>query len=176
MVSPLWLQLREFWAIGAPLKKSVAHKNFPMRVAECNHPPDALRCRGNQVAKWWVCTRCGSRWNRPTEKDLENNTTETVKVSEVAPKVCRSPGSRISTIPTSPSKTPTTRCSSGDDGSPGQAANQLGRRRLRRALGPMRSSTGTSETSGFGALRMDYDQRRGPRHPPGRRLCRKPTS
>ena len=42
------------------------------------------------------------------------------------PEGCRSPGSRISTIPTSPSKTPTTRCSSGDDGSPGQAANQSG--------------------------------------------------
>ncbi|CAE7188254.1 unnamed protein product [Symbiodinium sp. KB8] len=73
--------------IGAPLKKSEAHKNFPMKISECNHPPDALRCRGNQTMKWWVCTRCGSRWSRPEEKELENEEHQKVVTTEDAPKL-----------------------------------------------------------------------------------------
>ena len=73
--------------IGAPLRKSEAHKNFPMKIAECNHPPDALRCRGNQAMKWWVCTRCGSRWSRPEEKELENEERQKVTTTEDAPKL-----------------------------------------------------------------------------------------
>ncbi|CAE7779821.1 unnamed protein product, partial [Symbiodinium necroappetens] len=79
--------------IGKPLRKSDVHKEFPMKVTECNHPADALRCRGNQAMKWWVCTRCGSRWDRPGEKTnsgspaTSSTATSRVQVDEKAPKL-----------------------------------------------------------------------------------------
>ncbi|CAE7655781.1 GIP [Symbiodinium sp. CCMP2592] len=66
-----------------------------MKVHECSHPADALRCRGNQAARWWVCTRCGSRWDRPEESGTTSAaSTKAVNVDEKAPKLVSIHGPR----------------------------------------------------------------------------------
>ncbi|CAE7266283.1 unnamed protein product [Symbiodinium natans] len=79
-------------AIGNPLEQSKAHKEFPKTRQECNHPADALRCRGNAWTKWWTCARCGSRWNRPeeiqpTQPHPESSSSTTAVVDDKAEKI-----------------------------------------------------------------------------------------
>ena len=74
--------------IGSQMKKSVAHRKFLVDVGQCQHPADALRCRGNQRAKWWTCTHCGARWSRPEEVPASSATTASpVTVVDEAPKI-----------------------------------------------------------------------------------------
>ena len=74
--------------IGSQLNKSAAHQRFLVDVGQCQHPSDALRCRGNQRAKWWTCAHCGARWARPEEVPASSATSAApVTVVEEAPKI-----------------------------------------------------------------------------------------
>ena len=39
-------------------------KKKTMEPAMCQHPDSAMKARGNQAEKWWLCTQCCSRWER----------------------------------------------------------------------------------------------------------------
>ena len=47
---------------GGPLKPSTG--KFELHPADCDHPRASMTPRGNQVADWLTCQKCGSRWTR----------------------------------------------------------------------------------------------------------------
>ena len=50
--------------LGAPMSRSQVKNTWTERPESCPHGEEDLRMRGNQAQFWWVCLRCGSRWER----------------------------------------------------------------------------------------------------------------
>ena len=63
--------------IGKPLKRSTAQKFWEKEPNQCSHPAEYLRCRANRFDRWWVCLKCGSRWER-FDVDHAASSTKTV--------------------------------------------------------------------------------------------------
>ena len=50
---------------------SISKGKFSRPAEQCEHPTESVKPRGNNVAIWWTCVLCGSRWER-VEEALED--------------------------------------------------------------------------------------------------------
>ena len=57
--------------IGRGKALSISKGKFSMPAEQCEHPTESVKPRGNNVAIWWTCVLCGSRWER-VEEALED--------------------------------------------------------------------------------------------------------
>ena len=54
-------------AVGRQLPRGTGAKDLAkahMDPTMCKHPEDDMIIRGNAKQRWWMCTKCASRWNR----------------------------------------------------------------------------------------------------------------
>jgi hypothetical protein len=76
MSQPVVLKVIRGQAVGRQLARGTGAVDLAkahMDPSMCQHPEDSMIQRGNAKQKWWLCTKCASRWNRLDVEQVNTN-------------------------------------------------------------------------------------------------------